>query len=255
MKMQRFILTSCAPIVGAIALLLLTNGGPANGEGSWNTIYGTLKHVSVGEAWVWGVNAQDQIFRCKRPCTGAWSQVDGALKQVDVGDTVVWGVDANGQIRTRPADGSGATAGDPPTPDQDATTLDPDATTVLTLVNQHRAAGATCGGVSMPPVPQLRPHAGLNAAAAEWSQQMQEAYRLSHERFVERVNAVCPGPNSWAVGENVFGPGPISAQNVVARWMNSPGHCSNIMHPNAELIGIGRSSNSWWTLMFASGCQ
>jgi uncharacterized protein YkwD len=108
MKMRRFILTSCAPIVGAIALLLLTNGGPANGEGSWNKIYGTLKHVSVGKAWVWGVNAQDQIFRCKRPCTGEWSQVDGALKQVDVGDTVVWGVNANGQILTRPADGSGS---------------------------------------------------------------------------------------------------------------------------------------------------
>jgi hypothetical protein len=147
---------------------------------------------------------------------------------------------------------SGRQTASPGQPSANPATGGQDATMVLTLVNQHRAAGATCGGVSMPPVPPLRPHAGLNAAAAQWSEQMQQAGRLSHDRMVERINAVCAGANSWA--ENVFG-GPISPQNAVAGWMNSPGHCRNIMSPNAEFIGIGRSSNSWWTQMFARGCQ
>jgi hypothetical protein len=75
------------------------------GEGQWHNVGGKLKHVSVGPTnRVWGVNTRDDIFMCKSvPCRGDWHQVPGKLKQVDVTATEVWGVNANNDIYKRPA--------------------------------------------------------------------------------------------------------------------------------------------------------
>lgn len=39
-------------------------------------------------------------------------------------------------------------------------------------------------------------------------------------------------------GENIAY-GPESAEEVVAGWLNSPGHCANIMEPRFRHIGVG----------------
>ena len=82
---------------------------PADGSGSsWTRIPGGLKHVSAsGNGYIWGVNRNDQIFKCKKPCSGSWVGVSGALKQIDGGHDYVYGVNAQNHIYVRPVDGSG----------------------------------------------------------------------------------------------------------------------------------------------------
>ena len=50
---------------------------------------------------MFGVNAQDQIFRCKKPCIGIWERVEGALSQCDASIDEVYGVNAAGNIYKR----------------------------------------------------------------------------------------------------------------------------------------------------------
>ena len=42
-------------------------------------------------------------------------------------------------------------------------------------------------------------------------------------------------------GENIAF-GPQSAEEVVAGWLGSPGHCANIMGPRFQEIGVGVAS-------------
>ena len=71
-------------------------------------ISGSLKHVSTSINYLWGVNNQNYIYRCSRPCNGRWTKVPGTLEQVDVSDMEVWGVNRFYKIFKRPADGSGS---------------------------------------------------------------------------------------------------------------------------------------------------
>ncbi len=83
---------------------------PADGTGEWQPIQGSLKHVSAGPTdWVWGVNGNDDIYRCtvQGNCRGQWEQIPGKLKQIDVGSDSVWGVNSGNMIYTRPVDGTG----------------------------------------------------------------------------------------------------------------------------------------------------
>ena len=67
---------------------------------SWTRISGALKQISVGNAnTIWGVNSSDKIFR--RNGSG-WTQVAGALKHVSVAaDGTVWGVNSDDKIFRR----------------------------------------------------------------------------------------------------------------------------------------------------------
>jgi uncharacterized protein YkwD len=46
------------------------------------------------------------------------------------------------------------------------------------------------------------------------------------------------GYKSQLTGENIA-LGPESAEEVVAGWLKSPGHCANIMEPRFRDIGVG----------------
>ena len=71
-------------------------------------IPGKLVYVSGGLNYLWGVNREQDIYMCQRPCTGKnWKHIPGKLVQVDVDDTEVWGVNVNDNIYKRPIDGSG----------------------------------------------------------------------------------------------------------------------------------------------------
>jgi Tectonin domain len=67
------------------------------GWSTWQKIGGSLKHVSVAaDGTVWGVNANDNIFRRDGD---TWTRISGALKQVSVGAaSSVWGVNADDKI-------------------------------------------------------------------------------------------------------------------------------------------------------------
>lgn len=92
-----------------LALLLISASFTVlvSGQG-WTQIPRGLTHVSSNLNYIWGVDSNDDIFMCQRPCTGGWRQIAGKLVQVDVDDHQVWGVNANGNIYTRPVDGSGS---------------------------------------------------------------------------------------------------------------------------------------------------
>jgi hypothetical protein len=80
---------------------------PSSKPSPWKQIPGKLKHVSVDPSWTWGVNSNNEIYKCKTPCSGLWSKVEGGLVQLDVGQDEVWGVNSSDDIYRRPKDGSG----------------------------------------------------------------------------------------------------------------------------------------------------
>jgi len=156
---------------------------------------------------------------------------------------------------------------------------------LLVLVNQYRASGATCGGVSKPAVGALTMESHLRCAARLHSQDMGERDYFSHTTWnpsgtVCTDNSECTTGNScgkkgeettlrcgkgpgirfdeagvetgtW--GENIAA-GSSTAAGTMTQWMNSTGHCNNIMNGNFHTIGVGYASVSgspyYWTQAF-----
>lgn len=132
-----------------------------------------------------------------------------------------------------------------------------DVQTILRLVNQARARGATCGGRYYRPASPLRLSGRLSGAARRWAQYMVHTGRFAHaingSTFAKRITAVC---GRTAMAENISGN--RSARDTVRRLMRSPGHCRNIMNPTYRYIGIGKATGgrygAYWVQNFASRC-
>jgi uncharacterized protein YkwD len=118
---------------------------------------------------------------------------------------------------------------------------------VLELVNEQRAMGAKCGGTIFGPAAPLSEDVLLEEAARAHALDMVERDFFSHENpdgdeMADRVDAV---GYAWsALGENIAA-GQTTPEDVMASWMNSPGHCSNIMNPDFEEVGIGFYEDHW----------
>jgi uncharacterized protein YkwD len=130
---------------------------------------------------------------------------------------------------------------------------------VLTKVNQKRAAGAVCGGVSKPPVAALTFDERLRCSARKHSKDMGVNNFFSHtgsngSTFSQRITSA--GYTWTAAGENI-GAGYATADAVVNGWMASTGHCNNIMNSNFKHLGVGYYYNAaatydhYWTQSFA----
>lgn len=114
-------------------------------------------------------------------------------------------------------------------------------TNVLGLVNDVRASGYSCGGVSYPAAAPLRANAKLNAAASKYARSMATHDFFSHtspggSTPVARIEAEGYRWRAW--GENIAG-GQRTASDVVQGWLASSGHCKNIMNRNFTEIGLG----------------
>ena len=144
----------------------------------------------------------------------------------------------------------------PPPPDPSATVFENE---VLALVNQRRAAGATCGGTAHPPVVALAMNANLRLAAQGHSQDMATNNYFSHtsldgRTFVDRIRGA-GYTGSGPLGENIAA-GQGSPAAVVNGWMGSTGHCQNIMNGSYRSIGVGYAFRagsqfgSYWTQTF-----
>ena len=113
---------------------------------------------------------------------------------------------------------------------------------VLDLTNQRRAVATTCGNEgSFPGAPALTYNAHLRCAARMQSKD------LAVRAFFDHVNPDGDGPDariteagySWSTcGENIAA-GQTTPEEVVDAWMNSPGHCANIMHAAFAELGVG----------------
>ena len=133
---------------------------------------------------------------------------------------------------------------------------------VLEETNKHRAAGAECDGVPMAPVPALEMNEICRAAARLHAMDMGKQAYFSHDGLdgsspserMKRAGFEGPGP----MGENIAA-GQTSPEKVVQGWMESPGHCMNIMDPEYQVLGAGYASvvgsphTHYWVQTFAGG--
>ena len=112
---------------------------------------------------------------------------------------------------------------------------------VLEAVNRVRAEGASCGGEPQPPVPALTRDVLLEHSARLHSLDMAEQRYLAHESLDGRTLAdrvADAGYEGSPIGENIA-QGQGSVDEVMDGWMNSPGHCTNIMSPSYRAVGVG----------------
>jgi uncharacterized protein YkwD len=113
----------------------------------------------------------------------------------------------------------------------------------IELVNDIRARGTRCGNRSFAPAPPVKLSDTLNEVALGHAADMAEHDYFEHEDRsghtpAERVRAA--GYREQVVGENIAY-GPESADEVVKGWLDSPGHCENIMDPRFAEMGIAYS--------------
>jgi uncharacterized protein YkwD len=112
---------------------------------------------------------------------------------------------------------------------------------VVELVNEVRASGGTCGGQSFAATGSLEMNGALRCAARVHSIDM------ANRGFFDHINPEGESPGDriqqagysyFTAGENIAA-GQTSPEEVVAGWLDSPGHCMNILSPDFAEIGVG----------------
>jgi uncharacterized protein YkwD len=130
---------------------------------------------------------------------------------------------------------------------------------VVRLTNEARAQARTCGTVSFPAVGPVAAQAQLTVAAQGHAEDMAANNYFSHNSLDGRTAAgriSATGYSYSAAGENIAA-GQRTPQEVVAGWLESPGHCSNIMNGSFTELGVGRATSStsqygvYWVQNFA----
>lgn len=112
---------------------------------------------------------------------------------------------------------------------------------VLEIVNLRRSEGADCGGDIMPPVDPLVMNDLLTCSSRVHSQDMAVRDFFAHdnpdgESPFDRMEAA--GYEYRSAGENIAW-GQQSPEQVMSGWMDSPGHCRNIMSDSFTELGVG----------------
>lgn len=170
---------------------------------------------------------------------------------------------ANGPATVSSTSGSPAAAASTPSADAPATdttcglaTFEADA---LRLINQYRAAGATCGSHgAFAPAAALTRNPKLVSAAFGHSRDMADHNYFSHDSLDGRTmaNRVDATGYAWSmIGENIAA-GYSSVQSVIDGWMASEGHCANLMNPRFTEFGMACARNDasryrlYWTQDF-----
>ena len=100
--------------------------------------------------------------------------------------------------------------------------------------------------------------AALRTSARRHSQDMADQNYFSHTSLDGRSpwdRIAAAQYTAQAVGENIAA-GNEDPLLTFQQWLNSPGHCRNMMNPNANEIGIGYGYNAqstyrhYWTQNF-----
>lgn len=131
---------------------------------------------------------------------------------------------------------------------------------VVVLVNQARAQGGNCGGQPFGATGPLTMEGRLRCAARVHSLDMVERGFFDHqnpdgESPFDRMEQA--GYAFSFAGENIAA-GQPTPQEVVDGWLDSPGHCANILSPDFTEIGVGYVSAPqgalphYWTQVFGT---
>ena len=132
---------------------------------------------------------------------------------------------------------------------------------ILELINQARAKPRRCGNEIFAAAPPVR----WNEMLAESSQRHSED--MARYDFFDHVNPR-DGTHSWerveragykysTTGENIAA-GYRTADEAVAGWIKSPGHCANLMNPDFTDMGAALATNRrskmglYWTQEFGA---
>ena len=124
---------------------------------------------------------------------------------------------------------------------------------ILELVNEVRENGCKCGNENMPAVDALQWNDKLEEAAQNHSDWMFKEDNLDHtgennsspgDRIAETGYAF----STWA--ENIAWNYP-DEEAVIEGWLDSEGHCKNIMNANMSEMGVAKVG-AYWTQVFAA---
>lgn len=111
---------------------------------------------------------------------------------------------------------------------------------VLALANEARSRPRRCGSKSHKAAPPLTLSAVLTRAALKHAQDMAAHSHFEHtgtDGSTPAQRAEKAGYSWLAVAENIAA-GARTADEVMEGWLNSPGHCSNLMSPIYTQMGI-----------------
>jgi uncharacterized protein YkwD len=119
---------------------------------------------------------------------------------------------------------------------------------LIIMINEYRIKGARCGDESFPAVYPLSWNDTIAAAAQAHSDDMLANDFYSHygpdgSDPGDRLHRV--GYQWSAFGENIARSEWLTEEHVVEGWINSPGHCKNIMNAAFSEMGIGRAGGYW----------
>ncbi len=111
---------------------------------------------------------------------------------------------------------------------------------VFKLLNKARSQTQVCGEDRYPAVPKLTRNAKLDRAARKYAQ------RMADEKFFDHISPDGDDPTDRAraegyrrgVGENIAA-GYENPEKVMEGFLNSPGHCANLMRRSYVHLGIG----------------
>jgi uncharacterized protein YkwD len=130
---------------------------------------------------------------------------------------------------------------------------------ILAGVNAARASARTCGNQQFAPAPPVSWNPQLGEAALAHSRDMAARRYFSHRARdgSQPADRAARAGYSWQrVGENIAF-GQSSPDEAVAGWLDSPGHCANIMNPSFTEMGAAygiaaekRSGIVYWTQVF-----
>lgn len=129
---------------------------------------------------------------------------------------------------------------------------------VLAATNAARAVPRMCGNVRFGAAPPLAWNAALAQAARAHSADMAKHRTFSHrgsDNSDVGTRARRHGYGWRSIGENISF-GQRAADEAVEGWINSPGHCANIMHPAMTEMGAAFALRpaprqaAYWTQVF-----
>lgn len=131
---------------------------------------------------------------------------------------------------------------------------------VLALVNAARAEGRHCGGDRFEPAQALALSDTLNEAASGHAWDMAARGETGHEGSDGSYAAdrITRAGYAWSAAAENVAAGQPDAETVVAAWLESPGHCANVMGPYFTEMGIAfaiaasKRPSIYWAQVFAA---
>jgi uncharacterized protein YkwD len=129
----------------------------------------------------------------------------------------------------------------------------------LERINAARAQARSCGAQRFAAAPKVAWNNRLGATADAHTRDMIAKDFFAHvgsDGGNVGTRATRAGYAWGAVGENIAA-GYASLDGVMRGWLESPGHCANLMNPNFTEVGLATRSakntkyTSYWTLVLA----